>query len=97
MTKTDKKRDNTIRKALTDVCEFALDNIKGYQWITHSVNYSAFPTSLLITCAFASEDYLNQLKGSGEGEELIKLIIARLDEVDIKVVNAAKQIKFTVA
>jgi len=46
MRKTDKKRDNTLRLALTEVCDIALKDIAGFQWLTHCVNYSNFPQSL---------------------------------------------------
>jgi len=91
MKKSDKKIDNNICKALTEVCEYALDNIEGYQWITHTVNYNAFPRSLIVTCMFADD---NALKQAQQGKLLIKKIIEKLNEIGIKIFDVNKQIKF---
>ena len=45
MRKTDKKLENTLIAALTEVCEAALEAFDGFQWLTHFVNYSHFPSS----------------------------------------------------
>ena len=50
MRKTDKKMDNQLRHVLTEVCEVALKDINGFQWLTHVVNYSNFPKSLQVVC-----------------------------------------------
>ncbi|MFT5838742.1 MAG: hypothetical protein ACI9UT_001237 [Flavobacteriales bacterium] len=50
MNKTVKKLDNNVVKALTIVCDIAKHNIVGFEWLTHSANYSNFPASLVITC-----------------------------------------------
>jgi hypothetical protein len=52
MTKTTKKLDNSLIKALTQVCEIAKQQLSGFEWLTHSVNHGQFPGSLLITCVF---------------------------------------------
>ena len=52
MRKSDKKIDNQIIKVLTDVCQSALEDIDGFVWLTHSVNFDKFPQSLKITCVF---------------------------------------------
>ncbi|TRW48375.1 hypothetical protein FM042_09360 [Aliidiomarina halalkaliphila] len=53
MRKTDKKRDNQIIQALTEVCEASKFDVDGFVWLTHAVNYQRFPESLTITLAFA--------------------------------------------
>ena len=39
MRKTDKKIDNNLRIVLTEVCEIALKEVTGFQWLTHLVDY----------------------------------------------------------
>ncbi|WP_305811974.1 hypothetical protein [Photobacterium leiognathi] len=39
MRKMDKKRDNTIVAALTQVCHTAQEEDNGFQWLTHTVNF----------------------------------------------------------
>ena len=55
MSKTNKKIDNNICKALTDVCEQAKVEISGFQWLSHTANYTQFPGSLMVTCVFDSD------------------------------------------
>ncbi|WP_194756662.1 hypothetical protein [Aliidiomarina indica] len=52
MRKTDKKLDNQIVKALTGVCEASKNDVSGFDWLTHEVNYQRFPDSLVITLVF---------------------------------------------
>ena len=52
MKKSDKKIDNTVRKALTEVCEAALTEVAGFKWLTHFVNHNDFPDSLSVVCVF---------------------------------------------
>ena len=44
--------ENQLRTVLTEVCEAALKEIEGFQWLTHFVNYSKFPGSLKVVCIF---------------------------------------------
>lgn len=96
MRKSDKKIENKLRIALTDVCDFALDSIAGYQWISHTVNYDVFPGSLRITCAFASQQVIDDLKRSQQDLVLKKEIIKKLATAEIKISDANKQVKFVV-
>ena len=97
MRKTDKKIENQLRQSLTEVCDFALENIKGYQWISHKVNYDIFSDSLQIICAFTSQSDIDELKRSQQDRVLKKNIEAKLTSINIKLKNADKQITYTVA
>jgi hypothetical protein len=55
MRKTDKKTDQQIVRALTAVCESAKDDVEGFEWLTHEVDYQRFPESLQVTLAFAHD------------------------------------------
>lgn len=94
MKKTDKKIENAIRKSLTEVCEIALKDIEGFEWITHHVNYNQFPKSLLITCVFDTQTALSKLLSSGKEEYLYLLIEDKLGMVNIPINNIRKQVSF---
>ena len=96
MRKSDKKIENKLRVALTEVCDFALDNISGYQWISHTVNYDAFPASLQVTCAFSSQQAIDDLKLSQQDLVLKKEITQTLSAVGIKIVDMNKQVTFII-
>lgn len=55
LTKTNQKIDNNICKALTIACENSLLKVSGFVWLTHRVNYTHFPESLVVTCVFDKE------------------------------------------
>ena len=94
MKKTDKKIENKLRQALTEVCHFALENIEGFEWITHKVNYNVFPDSLQVTCAFVSQSDIDNLKNSNQDSVLKKVIAAKLANINIKLNNLDKQISY---
>ena len=60
MRKSDKKLDNQLRLVLTDVCETALKEVEGFQWLTHVVNYSNFPQSLRVVCVFDTNENFDE-------------------------------------
>jgi hypothetical protein len=91
MRKIDKKIDNKLRKVLTEVCDFALLNITGYQWISHTVNYSNFPESLLITCMFENQQ---RADSAMKGGELLAMINHKLNTVAINLKTPHKQVSF---
>ena len=94
MTKTEKKIDNNLCKILTDVCETAKDEIQGFQWLTHQVNYTNFPASLKLTCVFDSNADIAQLTASKQDLRLQGLLTQALMSMDVKIKNPNKQIKF---
>ncbi|OEF54634.1 Fis family transcriptional regulator [Enterovibrio norvegicus] len=94
MRKTDKKMDNELRIALTNVCETALTDIDGFQWLTHTVNYSSFPQSLKITCVFDTNAQLAAFSESNEQDKLVSLIQSTLNNLGIPVKNMARHVFF---
>jgi hypothetical protein len=92
MRKTDKKIDNQIRLALTDVCEIALKEVDGFQWLTHVVNYSNFPKSLKVVCVFDTNENLSFFMSQKNKMALTSLIQAKLHEVDVNVKNVTDHI-----
>lgn len=94
MRKTDKTLENTIVKVLTQVCEQALKEIKGFQWLTHLVNYKDFPRSLTIICVFDSQDLLDKLSNSSKQDYMLSMIVESLSASGIRLPNPQKQIKF---
>ena len=81
MKKTDKKIESTLVSALTDVCELALQEIEGFKWITHLVDYRRFPDSLVIVCVFDSNDHLSALLAAGKDQYLRRLINEKLTSI----------------
>lgn len=84
MRKSDKKIDNQIRQALTQLCENHLKDLPGFCWITHTVNYQQFPQSLNVTCVFDDDDALSHFEQSDASIKTKARIINALNPLDIK-------------
>lgn len=95
MRKTDKKVENSIREALTEVCELALESIVGFKWLTHLVaNYNALPESILVLCVFERDEELSKALSEHKDELMCRLIKEKLSAVNINVKNIKQQIRF---
>jgi len=96
MRKTDKKIDNQLRLVLTDVCETALKEIDGFQWLTHRVNYSNFPKSLQIICVFDTNEQLANFTSNSNSNKksFTSLIQMKLNEIGVKFKNVADHILY---
>ena len=94
MRKTDKKIDNQLRVELTDVCETALKEIDGFQWLTHTVNYSNFPKSLQVICIFNTNEQLATFTANSGKKLLTSLIQSKLNTLGVKFKNVADHISY---
>jgi hypothetical protein len=94
MNKTTKKLDNNIVKALTIVCERAKVEIPEFLWLTHSADFSNFPSSLLVSCVFTSNQAVHCLKQNKQDIVLIKWIQAELLKVGILLKQAKHNVAF---
>lgn len=94
MRKTDKKLDNALRLLLTDVCEQALKDIEGFEWLTHLVNYDNYPESLNIICVFDNNENLDNYLQSNKHNRLLLLIESELKKRDIKLKRLADHVSY---
>ena len=94
MKKSDKKIDNALRGALTNVCETALGNVEGFVWLTHLVNYNAFPNSLKIVCVFETDEALSKAIDAKQEDYFYQLIKRELSAVDISHHKLRQQLSF---
>jgi len=96
MKSKEKNYRNNLRKALTEVCDYALVEFPGFQWISHDANYKNFPDNLLVTCVFDSKDALEVLKNSGHQIVLRNQIQESLLKWDVAIKHSKEQVKFSV-
>lgn len=94
MKKSDKKIENSVRGALTEVCEAALDEVAGFKWITHLVNYSSFPGSLSIVCVFDTNNDLSSALAAHRDDYLRSLIKEKLGAADIPIKDISQHVNF---
>ena len=94
MKKTNKKIEKNLITALTKVCDQALDQVEGFQWLTHMVSFNQFPESLSIICVFDTLDALEQAQSTAEVEALYDLIRRELKSVNISVRDITRHVRF---
>lgn len=94
MKKTDKKREKAIVETLTEVCESALKDVDGFSWVTHLVNYNAFPQSLTIICVFETQLRLAQARALNKDAYLRDIICHRMDDIGVKIKDSNRSILF---
>ncbi|WP_371185500.1 Fis family transcriptional regulator [Thalassotalea maritima] len=94
MRKSDKKIDNQLRQVLTDVCEMSLKDIHGFQWLTHTVNFSNFPSSLRIVCVFDTNENRQRYLSSEHKQRLQSRIKGEFDALGIALKHIAKHIVY---
>ena len=94
MKKSHKKIDNTLRVALTKVCEIALENVAGFKWLTHLADYDNFPRSLKIICVFDTQKNQTLAEQQGRDAYLCELIKRELLKENIKLPDVNRQVKF---
>lgn len=94
ITKTVKKLDNNVVKALTIVCETAKQDLLGFEWLTHSANYANFPASLLVTCVFDTNQSLNAMLANQGDQALRKSIQQQLLKAGILLKDVRRHVCF---
>lgn len=94
MKKTDKKIENNIRIQLTKVCDKALTQFIGFAWLTHTLDYAAFPNSLRVICIFESADDIESMLASDQVKQFYTLIGEQLAIANIKLKDITKHVSF---
>lgn len=94
LTKTTQKLDNNICKALTLVCEDKLHEIDGFCWLTHRVNYTDFPASLIVTCVFDTDQSIENMKVNDLDNAFRQSIQQALLKIGVILKNINRNIHF---
>jgi len=94
MKKTDKKIDKQICQALTKACEMAKDEVPGFQWLTHLVNYNQFPESLSVICVFDTKAELEQARQHKKNQLIVGFIKSELEQINIRFKEINRHISF---
>ena len=94
MRKSDKKIDNQIRIVLTDLCENKLKAIEGFQWISHKANYSQFPSTLVISCAFDNEEHFNNTTTNTLKSDIAQWVKHALSKANVHLKDPQKHLRF---
>jgi len=86
--------ERELTRALTDACEAAKFEIEGFEWLTHQVDYSQFPSSLMVTWVFDTDANLNAAISSQAKERMQELTLKAFEDIGIVVASAASHVAF---
>ena len=90
MTKTQKKRDKQIRLVLTNACENIKKIVKGFAYLTHTINFNDEEKTLTVRCYFDNPLALDAV--SPLLTQLVDIILAELR--GIKLIIKPNQVLF---
>ncbi len=93
MRKTDKKRENQIRDALTQACDRLLKYDMGFCWLTHRVDYDRFPQSLFVICIFENQQSIDNLRLQHQEQFVYSVINDKLSQIGIKLKSIASHVQ----
>lgn len=94
MRKTDKKLDNQLRISLTSVCDNALKEFTGFEWLTHVVNYTDFPNSLKVVCVFDTNENLKHFMLMNNHTTLNALIQKEMSTIGVNLTRMNKHVSY---
>ncbi len=95
MQKKHKNIEKMIIKALTIACKNIKKETKGFQWLTHEVDYKNINSSLKIYCIFDSQKTINTLNIDGADFSIVTSLTQELENITINIGNIKQQIIFT--
>jgi len=68
--------------------------VKGFQWLTHFVDYNKFPGSLSIICIFSNKELLEKVREKMKDQFIRELIQIELEQINTKFKNINQRILF---
>lgn len=95
LSKRDQARiERRLASTLTESCETAKAEIVGFSWLTHEVDYAAFPASLRVVWIFDTQAQKDQALASGQRQRMIELTAVALEAADVVVTNVSARVQF---
>lgn len=94
MNKQDKKFEKELIKALTLCCEEFKTKVSGFEWLTHTVNFSNIAQSIKIICVFKDNGTLEDAKEKDELTYMTNTLVDCLMDLGITLKKPPKHIRF---
>lgn len=80
--------------ALTTACETAKAEIPGFQWLTHQLDFAAFPASLVVVWVFDTQASKDRALAQGLSARMVELTAEALAEIAISLDAVARHVHF---
>lgn len=79
---------------LTEACEIAKAEIPGFEWLTHTVDYRAFPQSLRVIWVFDNCASKDHALSTGANARMRELTAAALNDAGVQGTHMAGCVSF---
>ena len=84
--------ERRLIKHLTDTCETAKGQIPGFVWLTHAVDFAAFPASLKVVWVFDTQVNKDFALADGEARFMVELTTQALADANVNVRQVANHV-----
>lgn len=88
------KIERRLIAALTKACETAKAEIVGFSWLTHDVDYTRFPSSLMVVWVFDTDANRDEVLANGQDKRMLELTTLALSEADVHVSQVSANVHF---
>ncbi|AUG01608.1 hypothetical protein CXQ81_13670 [Pseudomonas sp. 09C 129] len=86
--------ERRLAASLTDACETAKAEIVGFSWLTHVVDYAAFPASLRVVWVFDTQASKSLALACGQGERMLELTAMALHDAGVELQALAAHVRY---
>ena len=90
--RTQAQIERRLITSLTEACETAKSQIPGFAWLTHVVDYEAFPASLKVVWVFDNQVNKDFALADGEARFMVELTTRALADANINVRQVANHV-----
>lgn len=95
LSKRDQARtERRLAATLTEACETAKGEVAGFCWLTHTVDYAAFASSLRVLWVFDTQASQDQALAAGQGPRMVELTALALSAADVQLASVADHVQF---
>ena len=92
--RTQAQIERRLITSLTEACETAKSQIPGFAWLTHVVDYEAFPASLKVVWVFDTQASKDFALADGEARYMGELTAQALADAGVKARNGSAHVFF---
>jgi len=86
--------ERELARELTWACELAKHEITGFEWLTHRVDHTRFPDTLIVTWIFDNERNMQAAAAGSGNARMQALTLAAFEAIGIVVDDIAKHLRF---
>lgn len=94
MNKTEKKFEKDLIKSLTVCCEAFESSVGGFEWLTHTLDFSNIDRSIRVICVFSDNENLSNAIDQDHITHMTNSIAQCLKKLGINLKQPSKHIIF---